>query len=135
MRLAKGLTQTELGQAVGVGKSAICQYESETRAPDAAVLVRLAGFLGATTDWLLGRDTRGDHLAREPRPVYGPDAGDASGWHEYLTELHAQLAAIQSAADRHAILEMARFLAQKSAETQPRTEKRRPRESDPPQRR
>ena len=33
VRKAKGLTQTELGDLIGVGKSAICCYEKETRNP------------------------------------------------------------------------------------------------------
>ena len=32
-RIKKGLTQDELGSLVGVGKSAICCYEKETRNP------------------------------------------------------------------------------------------------------
>ena len=31
VRKQKGLTQTELGELIGVGKSAICCYEKETR--------------------------------------------------------------------------------------------------------
>lgn len=31
VRKAKGLTQTELGELIGVGKSAICCYEKGTR--------------------------------------------------------------------------------------------------------
>ncbi|MGE5598638.1 MAG: hypothetical protein ACM3XS_04600, partial [Bacteroidota bacterium] len=59
----------------------------------------------------LGRDRQAD-LAREPRAAYGADPAP-SAWEEYLAELTAQVAAIQSAEDRHAVLEMARFLAQK----------------------
>ena len=41
VRKAKGLTQTEIGELIGVGKSAICCYEKETRNPTEVWQLRL----------------------------------------------------------------------------------------------
>ncbi len=56
-RLKKGLTQEELGNIVGVGKSAICCYEKETRNPSLETIVEFMNVLGVTSDYLLGTDT------------------------------------------------------------------------------
>lgn len=108
------MTQAELGSLVGVGKSAVSQYESGAREPETAVLVKMAGLFGVSTDWLLGVDGPADMTVREPRPVYGEPGGDAES-RAYLAELSAQVAALQSPEDRHAVLELARFLAQKGS--------------------
>ena len=41
VRKAKGLTQTELGELIGVGKSAICCYEKETRNPTLEAVIEM----------------------------------------------------------------------------------------------
>lgn len=55
-RKAKGLTQEALGEIIGVGKSAICCYESETRNPTLDSIVELIEVLGVSADYLLGTD-------------------------------------------------------------------------------
>ena len=50
------LSQTELGNLIGVGKSAICCYEKETRNPTLESIVDLIEVLGVTADYLLGTD-------------------------------------------------------------------------------
>ena len=55
-RLRKGLTQEELGNLVGVGKSAICCYEKETRNPTLETIIEFMHILGVTSDYLLGTD-------------------------------------------------------------------------------
>lgn len=55
-RIKKGLTQEELGNLVGVGKSAICCYEKETRNPTLETIIEFMGILGVTADYLLGTD-------------------------------------------------------------------------------
>jgi transcriptional regulator with XRE-family HTH domain len=54
LRKARGLTQTELGERIGVSKRVIAYYEGETDRPPAAKLDQLAAALGVTTDELLG---------------------------------------------------------------------------------
>lgn len=55
-RKKKGLTQYELGNLVGVGKSAICCYEKETRNPTIETIIELMCVLGVSADYLLGTD-------------------------------------------------------------------------------
>lgn len=52
-RRAKGLSQEELAECVGVTQEAISRYESERRDPAPEVLERLAVALGATVPFLL----------------------------------------------------------------------------------
>jgi transcriptional regulator with XRE-family HTH domain len=53
LRKARGLTQTELGERIGVSKRGIAYYKRETDRPPAAKLDQLAAALGVTTDELL----------------------------------------------------------------------------------
>ena len=55
-RKRKGLTQSDLGNLVGVGKSAICCYEKETRNPTLETIIEFMHVLGVTADYLLGTD-------------------------------------------------------------------------------
>lgn len=55
-RNKKGLTQEELGKMVGVGKSAICCYEKETRNPSLETIIEFMSILGVSADYLLGTD-------------------------------------------------------------------------------
>ena len=55
-RRKKGLTQEELGNLVGVGKSAICCYEKETRNPTLETIIEFMHVLGVSSDYLLGTD-------------------------------------------------------------------------------
>ncbi len=56
LRIEKGLSQQELGSAIGVTKVSICGYENGTRLPNLEKLVKLADALETTTDFLLGRE-------------------------------------------------------------------------------
>ena len=56
VRKAKGLTQTELGDLIGVGKSAICCYEKETRNPTLEAVIEMIHVFGVSADYLLGAD-------------------------------------------------------------------------------
>lgn len=55
-RIRKGLTQAELGNLIGVSKSAICCYEKETRNPTIENIIEFMCILGVTADYLLGTD-------------------------------------------------------------------------------
>src|SRR3954468_16078794 len=54
IRQSKGLTQTQLGEAVGVSKRVIAYYEQEDSQPPGAMLVDLARALHVSADQLLG---------------------------------------------------------------------------------
>ena len=56
VRKKRGLTQTELGELIGVGKSAICCYEKETRNPTLEALIEMIHVFGVSADYLLGSD-------------------------------------------------------------------------------
>lgn len=61
LRKAKGLTQAQLGDLVGVSNRVIAYYEKETKYPPARLIVPLAKALGVSTDELLGiKETKTD---------------------------------------------------------------------------
>ena len=62
VRKAKGLTQTELGELIGVGKSAICCYEKELRNPTLEAIIEMIHVFGVSADYLLGK-VENDYLA------------------------------------------------------------------------
>jgi len=52
-RLHRGLTQTSLGQALGVVAQQVLKWEKHVSVPAPETLARMAQVLGCTTDWLL----------------------------------------------------------------------------------
>ena len=55
-RLAKGMTQRELGVEMGVDCSTVTKWEAEVALPKTRDLPRLAEALGCTIDALYGRE-------------------------------------------------------------------------------
>ncbi len=55
LRLKRGLSLKELGNAIGVAESTMSLYETGKRKPDYENLKRLADFFDVTVDFLLGR--------------------------------------------------------------------------------
>lgn len=58
LRLERGLRQEELGNAVGVSKQSVSNWENENIAPSVELLLRLADYFGVSTDYLLERTDR-----------------------------------------------------------------------------
>ena len=56
IRKEKEMTQTELAEKVGVGDTAICNYEKGLREPNLGTLKKLATVLECTVDELIGDD-------------------------------------------------------------------------------
>ena len=54
LRAAKGLSQMQLAQAIGVSQSAIAKWELGKTEPTASAIILLAAFFDETTDYLLG---------------------------------------------------------------------------------
>jgi len=54
VRRSQAMTQSELGEAVGVSKRVIAYYEQEDAQPPGALLIDLARALRVSTDQLLG---------------------------------------------------------------------------------
>lgn len=53
LRRAANLTQTQLGEALGVGQAAVSRWEKAKTLPDATILPRLALTIGSTLDLIL----------------------------------------------------------------------------------
>jgi len=56
-KVAKGLTQKELGDIVGITKAAICYYEKSKRNPSLENIIDFIQIFGVTADYFLGTDT------------------------------------------------------------------------------
>lgn len=59
IRQARGMTQAELGAAVGVGEMQVSHYEAGRRNPTMLRLIAIADALGVTVDDLLREQKRG----------------------------------------------------------------------------
>ena len=57
LRKEKRLTQTQVGNYLGITVSAYGNYELGQREPSIDMLLKLADYFGVTVDYLLGRDT------------------------------------------------------------------------------
>lgn len=67
LRKEKGLTQTQLANAVGLGRQAYAYYEKGEREPSPETLCKFADFFGVTVDELLGRTPQLFDDARVPK--------------------------------------------------------------------
>lgn len=56
LRISRGITQDELGQALGVQKAAICKYETGRVAIPPDMLMRLCDLFNCSADYILGRN-------------------------------------------------------------------------------
>jgi transcriptional regulator with XRE-family HTH domain len=66
-RVAKGWTQTDLGEHIGISQRVVAYYETEGGTPAPELLIKLADALDVSTDVLLGRRSDRKHTSR-PRP-------------------------------------------------------------------
>ena len=55
LRVAQGWTQAELGKKIGLAKTTISGYESESHYLDPPTIHTLCDLFGCTADYLLGR--------------------------------------------------------------------------------
>ncbi len=55
-RQAKGLSQKQLADLIGVTKSTVAKWESDRTSPRASRLIQVAGILGIPMAWLIGGD-------------------------------------------------------------------------------
>ncbi len=68
-RKETGITQKELGEAIGVSSSAVSQWETGGT-PDISLLPAIADRLGVTVDALFGREKITEENMREVLPRY-----------------------------------------------------------------
>lgn len=66
LRNEKKLTQEELANKLGLGQSAINNYENSNREPEYSLLVKIADVLDCSIDYLLGRTDKKDEILRNP---------------------------------------------------------------------
>ena len=55
LRIARGLLQRQVADAIGVNRTTYVKYETGKSEPDYATLSRLADYFAVTIDYLLGR--------------------------------------------------------------------------------
>lgn len=55
LRLAKGLTQSEVAKVIGYSSLSYARYEKGEREPDIGTLCKLADYFEVSVDYLLGR--------------------------------------------------------------------------------
>ena len=55
LRTEKGLSQAQLGKAIGTSQKAIDFWEREVHEPKASYIIALCDFFGVSADYLLGR--------------------------------------------------------------------------------
>ncbi len=100
-RLAKGLTQTELGELVGVRQRVITYYEVEGVSPPPELLIKVADVLSVSIDELFGRKS-------SPKSAASPTPENLRRWRRLkrLEELPVH--------DRKAVLKMIDALADRA---------------------
>lgn len=57
LREAKGLTQLQVANKIGISKAMISAYETASKAPSIEVLIRLARLFGVSIDYLVCVDS------------------------------------------------------------------------------
>lgn len=55
VRIKRGLTQTELGEKLGVKQNTFTNWENGKREPNFEIVIKLADLLEVSVDWLFGR--------------------------------------------------------------------------------
>ena len=82
LRRTRGMSQEELGDAVGVSRQTVSKWETGQTTPEMDKLIALAELFGLTLDALVGRTAE---LAAEPAPTPAA-ARDWRTWHyEYVS--------------------------------------------------
>ena len=71
LRKAKGISQEELADKIGVSRQAVSKWESEQSSPDLEKVILLSDYFEVTTDFLL----KGIEPTAEVREKEGQDAG------------------------------------------------------------
>lgn len=56
LRLQRGMTQTQVGDLIGVSCVTVGRYEAGEREPSNAKISALADYFGVSIDYLIGRD-------------------------------------------------------------------------------
>ena len=76
LRKARGMTQEELSEAIGVTRQTISKWELDTSTPDLDYLCKLCDLFGVTADYLIrpNAEIQADSLQPLPTPVPSAEA-------------------------------------------------------------
>lgn len=66
LRRARGLSQEQLAEAIGVSRQAVSKWELDAAAPEIDKIKSLADFYGVTTDYLLRTDAEAPPAPTQP---------------------------------------------------------------------
>ncbi|MDD7408912.1 MAG: helix-turn-helix transcriptional regulator [Anaerovoracaceae bacterium] len=83
LRAEKGITQKQLGDAVGVTQQAINSYENSDTQPEYSTLIKLADFFNVSTDYILGH--KAETRVNDEVIKYLSDEEDARVMKKYLS--------------------------------------------------
>lgn len=82
MRKARGWSQEELSEQVGVSRQAVSRWESGAAKPDADRIITICDLFGVSADYLLRDDYRGELMCAETGK---PKVSLKKRWGGYLT--------------------------------------------------
>lgn len=54
LRIARGISQVDLGRALGVTKQSVSNWENDNIQPSVYMLVKIAKYFSVSTDYMLG---------------------------------------------------------------------------------
>lgn len=94
LRRARGMTQEQLAERVGVSRQSLSGWENDAALPDTANVIMLADLFGVTTDYLLREEaaTQSTPCAEaSPQPGAPSAAPQRSGWRMSARDLGARL--------------------------------------------
>ena len=92
LRQSKNLAQSQLASLIGVDRTTISSYESNTRQPSLDTLSRIADVFGVSTDYLLGRN---DSLGFDSLALSGEEKALVYKLAFVLSEKNMQLRQLQ----------------------------------------
>lgn len=67
LRLQRGMTQTQVGDLIGVSCVTVGRYEAGEREPSNAKISALADYFGVSIDYLMGRDETEKELSADEK--------------------------------------------------------------------
>ena len=82
MRKQRNITQSELAESIGIGQTAVANYESGKRFPDEKILIRIADYFEISLDRLVGRDFNSEQAVKLTVPEFSysqSNLGDLTG--------------------------------------------------------
>ena len=94
-----GLTQEQVANKLGLSIGTISGYERGYRKPDPDTLNNLADLYNVTTDYLLGREPRGQMMLQEARFPYLADDLPNLDLDEYLMDIREAVGKAVAAGD------------------------------------